>query len=267
MNRWIVVPFLCPLAACEISQSLQGALPDAGGLTFPSPDAGSSPGADAKGPLADGSPQADTNTTTGPHVDAGAPDTSTGPQVDSGAPDAVVANVDAGASCADVPGYPTVPGVYATITGSDLKGTYALAFGPLCGLAGASEPAGIAGNYMVFANDQGQPMQEFWLWTPGVAAPAVGTAYPMNAWFELLFPTVNPDTLPPNPNGSSPPYTYPPSASGPGSCTITFDEVSQTANCARARFSCTGLVGSTSQQTFDVTNGTVVCGAAPSTGP
>lgn len=236
---------------------------DGGGTT----DSGSRIAMVDGGGTTDGGATADAGRSESGPIDSGAvldaPRDTGSSLADAGGGDASDSGMaESGTTCSDLPGYPTTPGIYATIAGSDLQGSYALASGPLCGLfATPGEP--FTGDYIAFANDTSPPNQEFWLWSSGVAAPATGTPYPLSAWFELLTPTVNPDSYPPG--NFSQPYTYPPSG-GPGTCTITYDEVSTTFNCARARFSCTGIVGSSSGQSFDVTNGFVVCGAG-GTGP
>jgi hypothetical protein len=228
-------------------------------------DSGAVPFQDAGSPEDTGVPlpeDAGLRADTGVPHDASSADT-TRPPIDSGS-DSPVVPTDAATSCTNVPGYPTTQGIYATITGSDLQGTYALTGpGVYCNF-GTNGPS--SGDYTDYAS--GGPVKDyglFTLWTPGVSAPAAGTAYPMSAQLVVFTPNENPDSLTTGTPQAI--YVYPPSG-GPGSCTITYDEVTPPTGfdagtgCARARFSCTGLVGSASKKVFDVTNGYVVCGGS-----
>jgi hypothetical protein len=160
--------------------------------------------------------------------------------------------------CSDPAGYPTVPGITATIAGGMLPQSLVLDHAVHCAIVGDSNggfPPEAVGKYAVTGDNIAVFGQEAYakLYLP-VAHVDAGMSYPF--YFTLDRASGCSDCKPAGQPGTL--ASYPP-VSGPGTCTMTVDQVATGGGCLRARFTCTGLVGASSGESFDVTDGVVVC--------
>jgi hypothetical protein len=134
-------------------------------------------------------------------------------------------------------GYPAEPGIYLTITATAMKGTHAMTQDVVCALAQGS-PEVTANKPASYSMNDNVRVATF-------KVPEAGATYSSpSVQVSLTFMSVSNDM-----------GVYP-GLGGLGSCTLIAD---QGWPALRARFSCTGLVGSGSKTPFEIVNGMVVC--------